>query len=84
MANKAVKTLRKDTVIMVPFILPKGAKVINISEVSKIAMVDRNENWLKTIIHNGVVKDWVGIGWIDSRPATKQDYAKITIVVEKE
>ena len=33
------------------------------------------------VIHCGTVKQWVGIGWVNVRPATKEDYEKIPTVV---
>lgn len=34
------------------------------------------------VIHNGMVKQYVGIGWIEVAPATPKDYETIPQVVE--
>ena len=36
-------------------------------------MVNGNEKKYKIVIDNGIVKEWVGIGWIKIRKATKAD-----------
>jgi hypothetical protein len=36
-------------------------------------MVAGNEKHISIIIEGGIVKEWVSIGWIDLRPATKTD-----------
>ena len=36
-------------------------------------MVNGNEKKYKIVIDNGIVKEWVGIGWIEIRKATKAD-----------
>jgi hypothetical protein len=42
-------------------------------DVTNRAMVAGNEKHISIIIESGIVKEWVGIGWIDLRPATKTD-----------
>ena len=47
------------------------------SKLSKMAMVNGNEELYKVVIDDGVVKEWVGIGWIELRKANPGDYKKI-------
>jgi hypothetical protein len=51
-------------------------KTVKASELSKLRMAAGNEKKYDTVIHNGEVKDWVGIGWIVVRDATDADYNK--------
>ncbi len=46
------------------------------SELSNFKMVSGNENKYSIIIDSDIVKEWVGIGWIELRNATKEDYKK--------
>lgn len=55
----------------------KRPKPVKYRDVSTIAMVARNEGKIKKIIHEGEVKEWVGIGWVTLRKATDLDYRKI-------
>jgi len=41
-------------------------QLIKISELSITKMVAGNEATYSKVIMNGVVKEWVGIGWIDT------------------
>jgi len=45
-------------------------KIIKAEECSSIKMTTGNEKKFTKIIHHGVVKEWVGIGWIttDEKP----------------
>lgn len=56
-------------------------KTITIDQVSTARMVAGNENKFSTIVHDGKVKQWVGIGWIDLRPATDQDRERFPVAV---
>jgi hypothetical protein len=40
-------------------------------------MTTGGEDRISKVILDGVVKEWVGIGWIDLEPATPEDYLKI-------
>jgi hypothetical protein len=51
------------------------------SEVTTMAMVNKNEDKYKVVIDNGFVKEWVGIGWIEIRKATPGDFRKIPEVI---
>jgi hypothetical protein len=56
-------------------------KTVRSSELQTIRMTAGNEKKYPTVIDDGVVKDWVAIGWIDMREATKEDYEKFPVVV---
>lgn len=56
-------------------------KTVHVREVSNIKMVSGNEKKYTKIIHNGVVKEWVGIGWIPLNDATQEDEEKYPVVV---
>ena len=51
-------------------------QLIPAKELSNIAMVNGNESIYKIVIDNNIVKEWVGIGWIDLRTATPEDLNK--------
>jgi hypothetical protein len=38
--------------------------IVAAKELSTIAMVNGNESKYKIVIDNGVLKEWVGFGWI--------------------
>jgi hypothetical protein len=54
----------------------KKPKPVSYRDVSTLAMTSGNEKKLSKVIHEGILKEWVGIGWIDLRPATKEDSKK--------
>lgn len=54
---------------------------VHAKELSTIAMVNGNEHHYRIVIDEGVVKEWVGIGWIDLRKATPKDREKYPNVV---
>lgn len=56
-------------------------KTVHAREVSNIKMVSGNEKKYTKIIHNGIVKEWVGIGWIPLNEATQEDNEKYPTVV---
>jgi len=51
-------------------------------EFTNLAMINGNEKTYSIIVHNGVVKEWVGFGWIVLHPATPEDLAKYPTVGE--
>lgn len=55
-------------------------KTVRASELSKFRMVAGNEKKYRFVIDDGIVKDWVGIGWVDVGKATKEDYEKYPVV----
>lgn len=52
-------------------------KPLKRSQVTNIAMTTGGEKRISKVILDGVVKEWVGIGWIDLREASAEDYLKI-------
>ncbi len=82
MAKTPVKTLRKDKTVTVTRVLRKGTKVVDVSAVSQMSMVAGNETHLETVVHDGSVKTWVGIGWIVDRVASASDYDAYPVVIE--
>jgi hypothetical protein len=55
-------------------------KKIKASELSNLKMTCGNEHKYNTVIDNGIVKQWVGIGWVDLRKAEKEDKRKYPVV----
>jgi hypothetical protein len=58
-------------------------KTVQAKEVSKFKMVGGNEKKYKAVIDDGILKEWVGIGWVDVRKATKKDFEKFLVVQRK-
>ena len=58
-------------------------KTIKASELSTIRMVAGNEKRVKKVIDNGILIEWVAIGWVDVRKATLADYKKFPTVTRK-
>ena len=42
-----------------------------------LTMTAGKEKKLSKVIHEGKVKEWVGIGWVELREATAEDREKI-------
>lgn len=57
-------------------------KTVDISELANIKMTCGNEKKYSKVIHDGVVKEWVGIGWIDIDESPKGK--KYPVVAEGE
>lgn len=55
-------------------------KTIDESELENFRMVARKDK-PGTVIHEGMVKDWVGIGWVTVRKATAADKKKFPVAV---
>lgn len=55
---------------------------INIKDLTSIKMVASGEKRITKVIRGGMVKEWVGIGWIDLRPATSRDRQRYPEVKE--
>ena len=49
-------------------------KIVKRSELSTIRMVAGNEKKYQRVIQNGIVKNWVGFGWVNEGEATNMDY----------
>ena len=56
-------------------------ETVRATELSKFRMVAGNEKIYSLVIDEGIVKNWVGIGWVDVGPATEEDYKKYPTVV---
>jgi len=48
-------------------------KTVKVSELSNLKMVAGNEKKYQRVIQDGIVKNWVGFGWIDEGEASKKD-----------
>lgn len=59
-------------------------KTVNASECSKIRMAAGNEKRFTRVIDENILKEWVAIGWVDVRKATKEDKKKYPKVVRNE
>lgn len=46
------------------------------AKLSTISMVEGGEKTHSTVIVRGIVKEWVGFGWIGDEPATPRDYLR--------
>lgn len=57
-------------------------KTVKRSELTNIKMVAGNEKKYSTVIIEGIVKDWVGFGWVGEDKATDADRAKFPEMVE--
>jgi hypothetical protein len=55
-------------------------KTIKAHELSRLKMAAGNEKKYRYVIDNGILKDWVGIGWVDIREVTEKDYEKYPTV----
>jgi len=56
-------------------------EIVNAKELQNIRMAGHNEKKYPVVIDEGIVKEWVAIGWVDLRPAAKDDYKKYPTVV---
>jgi hypothetical protein len=57
-------------------------KRVSIKKLSNIRMAAGNEKLYPTVIFDGIVHDWVAIGWIKIREATDKDYEKYPVAME--
>ena len=51
-------------------------KTVKRSQLSTVRMVAGNEKKYQRVIDNGIIKNWVGFGWVDERDATDKDHEK--------
>ena len=58
----------------------KKVMKVKVTELSNIRMAGHNEKEYPVVIDNGILKEWVAIGWIDLREATQKDYKKFPSV----
>ena len=45
-------------------IIPGKAGTVPLSKLNNLSMVAGYEKRVHKVIHNGVLKEWVGIGWV--------------------
>ena len=55
-------------------------ETVRATELSKLRMAGGNEMKYPAVIDDGILKEWVAIGWIDLREATPKDYKKFPVV----
>ena len=61
----------------------KSVTTVSRSELSTIKMAAGNEKRFGTVIMDGIVQEWAGIGWISNGvPATKRDYKNYPEVID--
>jgi hypothetical protein len=58
-------------------------ETVKATELSKLRMVTGNEKIYDAVIDEGVLKEWVGIGWVEHGPATEKDYEKYPVVTRE-
>jgi hypothetical protein len=51
-------------------------------ELDNLRMVGGNEARYSTVIDQGQVKEWVGIGWISLGPPTREQRKTLPIVID--
>lgn len=56
-------------------------KTIRAEDLSNFAMVAGKEKRIRKVIQDGILKEWVGIGWIVLRRATPSDVKRYARVV---
>lgn len=57
-------------------------KTVKRSDLQAWKMVAGNEDVYNRVVDNGVLKEWVAIGWIDIGTATEEDKATYPTVQE--
>jgi hypothetical protein len=55
-------------------------ETVEATELSNIRMAGANEKKYQAVIDNGILKEWVAIGWVDLRKATDTDHKKFPVV----
>lgn len=55
-------------------------ETVKATELSKLKMAAGNEKKYEAVIDNGILKEWVAIGWVDLREATDEDFKKFPVV----
>ena len=61
---------------------PPPMKTVKASELSNLRMATGGEKKYSRVIVNGVLQEWVGIGWIEIRKAKTRDLATYPTVVD--
>mgnify|MGYP001590133050 CR=1 FL=1 len=59
----------------------EGFDFISLNELRAIPMVVRNEKKIQTVIFDGKLKEWVGMGWIDLCEPKADDFKKHPIAM---
>jgi hypothetical protein len=57
-------------------------KTIPASKLSTISMVAGGEKKHPRVIHEGILKNWVGFGWVNERKATNKDKQTYPTAIE--
>jgi len=57
-------------------------KTVKLSEVTNIGMTTGGEKKYSKIVLLGILKEWVGFGWIELRDATAADIKKYPTVID--
>ena len=60
----------------------RPVKTVKLSELSILRMTTGGEKKYSRVVINGVLKEWVGIGWIDIRRAKTRDLTTYPMAVE--
>lgn len=55
-------------------------QTITRAELTNLRMVAGNEKKYSVVVIDGVVKEWVGIGWIEIRQPTAEDLKTLPVV----
>jgi|GEM_PF-6549890 len=56
-------------------------ELVEISKLSRLRMVAGIEKRYSKVVHRNIIKEWVGIGWIELAYATNADYFIHPVVV---
>ncbi len=59
-------------------------KTVKSSELASFRMVASNEKKYDRVIDKGVVKQWVGFGWVTEEAPTDEERATLPFVVHEE
>jgi len=54
----------------------KKPEPVNARELSNTKMSNGNVELFPKVIDHGIVKDWIGMGWVNSHAASEEDYFK--------
>jgi len=58
-------------------------QTVNAKELSTFAMIAGNEQKYTRVVDNGMVKNWVGFGWVEEGKATQENIEKYPTVVRE-
>lgn len=56
-------------------------QTVHVNELRNIRMAGHNEKKYPAVIDGDRLIEWVAIGWVEVRKATKEDYKKFPVVV---